>query len=179
VDRPRGPVKYAKKKLRAVQDSALQHGFSTTQEARFPQRELGAEQTGMSFLIVKPAQREALAHLPPHRGGDLRRPCGDRPRQARRRARRAGPARSGRVSPGVARCFQAAPAGLRRLIFGAHVESDGEMVHDFWGEWSQQHGVPRSRPLRGWRRLVPSFLLELVDRHAQRWLGHVQPLSRA
>src|SRR5215211_2583050 len=56
------PMKYAKKNLRDVQDSAVQHGLTMTQEARFPQRDLGAEQTGMNFLIVKPGQREAFAH---------------------------------------------------------------------------------------------------------------------
>ena len=39
-----------------------------------------------------------------------------------------------RVSAGVARSFEAGPGGLQVLIFGPHVESDAEMVHDFWGE---------------------------------------------
>jgi uncharacterized cupin superfamily protein len=55
-------MKYAKKNLRDVQDSAAEHGLSATQEARFPQRDLGAEQTGMNFIIIKPGQREAFAH---------------------------------------------------------------------------------------------------------------------
>lgn len=37
-----------------------------------------------------------------------------------------------RVSPGVTRSFEAGPDGLHVLIFGPHVESDGEMVQDFW-----------------------------------------------
>jgi hypothetical protein len=32
------------------------------------------------------------------------------------------------------RSFQAGPDGLEVLIFGPHVESDSELVHDFWGE---------------------------------------------
>jgi quercetin dioxygenase-like cupin family protein len=39
-----------------------------------------------------------------------------------------------RVSPGVARSFEAGPDGLQVLIFGPRVESDAELVHDFWGE---------------------------------------------
>ncbi len=39
-----------------------------------------------------------------------------------------------RVSPGVVRAFEAGPNGLQVLIFGPHVESDGEMVQDFWSE---------------------------------------------
>ncbi len=53
---------YSKKNLRDLQDMAVQHGLSRTQEARFPGADLGAEQTGMNYLIVKPGQREAFAH---------------------------------------------------------------------------------------------------------------------
>lgn len=38
-----------------------------------------------------------------------------------------------RVSPGVTRSFEAGGDGLEVLVFGPHVEGDGEMVHDFWG----------------------------------------------
>src|SRR5262245_41507175 len=55
-------VGYAKKNLRDVKDMAVQFGFSKTQEARFPRDDLGAEQTGMNFLIIKAGQREAFAH---------------------------------------------------------------------------------------------------------------------
>jgi hypothetical protein len=37
-----------------------------------------------------------------------------------------------RVSPGVARSFDAGPEGLEVLIFGPRVEGDGETVADFW-----------------------------------------------
>jgi hypothetical protein len=37
-----------------------------------------------------------------------------------------------RVSPGVARAFEAGPDGLEVLIFGPHVAADGDMVRDFW-----------------------------------------------
>lgn len=127
-------MKYAKKNLRDVQDSAAQHGLSAAQEARFPQRDLGAEQTGMNFLVVKPGQREAFAHR--HRaaeeiyvviGGTGRVKLDDDLVEL-------GPLDAVRVSPGVARSFEAGPEGLEVLIFGPHVESDSEMVHDFWGE---------------------------------------------
>jgi len=36
------------------------------------------------------------------------------------------------VSPGVTRGFEAVPEGLEVLIFGPRVESDGEIVSDFW-----------------------------------------------
>ncbi|MGO9788333.1 MAG: hypothetical protein ACLP8S_02050 [Solirubrobacteraceae bacterium] len=53
-------MSYAMKNLREVEDSALKHGLSNTQEARFPRELLGAEQTGVNYLIIKPDQRESL-----------------------------------------------------------------------------------------------------------------------
>jgi uncharacterized cupin superfamily protein len=127
-------MKYAKKNLRDVQDSAVQYGLSATQEARFPQRDLGAEQTGMNFLIIKPGQREAFAHR--HQaaeeiyvvlGGGGRVKLDDALVDL-------APLDAVRVSPGVTRSFEAGPDGLHVLIFGPHVESDGEIVEDFWSE---------------------------------------------
>ncbi len=127
-------MQYAKKNLRDVQDSAVQHGLSKTQEARFPQTDLGAEQTGMNFLIVKPGQREAFAHR--HRTAEeiyvvL---AGTGRVKLNEELLELAPLDAVRVSPGVARSFEAGPGGLQVLIFGPHVESDAEMVHDFWGE---------------------------------------------
>ena len=53
---------YGKTNLRDVQDSAAEHGLSAHQEARFARQDLGAEQTGLNFLTIKPGQREAFAH---------------------------------------------------------------------------------------------------------------------
>jgi hypothetical protein len=36
-------MRYAKKNLRSVEDSAVKFGLSETQEARFPRADLGAE----------------------------------------------------------------------------------------------------------------------------------------
>ena len=55
-------MSYAKKNLREVEDFAAGHGLSDHQEARFARGDLGAEQTGLNYLIVKPGQREAFAH---------------------------------------------------------------------------------------------------------------------
>jgi mannose-6-phosphate isomerase-like protein (cupin superfamily) len=125
---------YKKKNLLDVTDSAAQHGLSATQEARFPQRDLEAEQTGMNFLIVKPGQREAFAHR--HRtaeeiyvvlAGAGRVKLDDEFVEL-------GPLDAVRVSPGVARSFEAGAEPLQVLIFGPRVESDSEMVQDFWSE---------------------------------------------
>ena len=118
-------MSYAKKNLRDVEDFAAKHGLSDHQEARFPRGDLGTEQTGLNYLIVKPGQREAFAHRHHDRRGDL---C--RPRRAGRvklddelvelapldavprRAR----ARPGRSKP--------APTDSRCSIFGPRVEGD-------------------------------------------------------
>ncbi|HEY6398114.1 MAG TPA: cupin domain-containing protein, partial [Solirubrobacteraceae bacterium] len=55
-------MSYAKKNLRDVKDMAADHGLSDTQEARFARADLGAEQTGINYLTVKPGRREAFAH---------------------------------------------------------------------------------------------------------------------
>jgi mannose-6-phosphate isomerase-like protein (cupin superfamily) len=126
-------MSYAKKNLRVVEDMAVKHGLSKSQEARFPRADLGAEQTGVNYLIIKPGQREAFAH-----------------RHGKAEEIYVVLAGSGRVklddelvdltaldavrvSPGVTRSFEAGRDGLEVLVFGPHVEGDGEIVHDFWG----------------------------------------------
>jgi mannose-6-phosphate isomerase-like protein (cupin superfamily) len=125
---------YAKKNLREVQDSAAQHGLSKTQEARFPAGDLGAEQTGMNYLIVKAGQREAFAHR--HRTAEeiyvvL---AGSGTVKLDDEVLDLEPLDAVRVSPGTARSFEAGPDGLEVLVFGPHVERDSDMVQDFWGE---------------------------------------------
>ncbi|HEX5468236.1 MAG TPA: cupin domain-containing protein [Gaiellaceae bacterium] len=125
-------MNYAKTNLRAVSDSAAEHGLSDMQEARFPRTDLGTEQTGLNFLTVKPSQREAFAHR--HESaeeiyvvlsGSGRVKLDDDLLDLE-------PLDAVRVSPGVARSFEAGPDGLEVLIFGPHVEGDIEMVDDFW-----------------------------------------------
>ena len=126
-------MSYAKKNLRAVEDSARKHGLSNTQEARFPRADLGMEQTGVSYLIIKPDQREAFAHR--HRqaeevcvvlGGSGRVKLDDELVEVTQLD-------AIRVSPGTTRSFEAGPEGLEVLVFGPRVEGDGEIVADFWG----------------------------------------------
>ncbi len=127
-------MSYTKVNLRAVEDMAVKHGFSEHQEARFPRGDLGAEQTGIAHLVVKPGQREAFAHR--HRtaeeiyvvlAGSGRVKLDDELVDL-------APLDAVRVGPGVARGFEAGEAGLEVLVFGPRVEGDGEMVQGFWGE---------------------------------------------
>ena len=126
-------MKYAKKNLLSVKDSAAEHGLSETQEARFPREDLGAEQTGINFLRVKPSQREALAH----RHGTAEEIYVVLSGAGRVKLDDELVELSAldvvRVSPGVARSFEAGEDGLEVLIFGPRIEGDGEVVPDFWG----------------------------------------------
>ena len=127
-------MSYTKKNLRQVEDSAAQHGLSDYQEARFPRTELGAEQTGLNYLIVKPGQREAFSHR--HRtaeevyvvlAGSGRVKLDDDLVEL-------APLDAVRVGPGVTRRFEAGPDGLEVLVFGPRVEADAEVVPDFWSD---------------------------------------------
>ncbi len=127
-------MSYAKKNLREVEDMAVKHGISDTQEARFPRGDLGAEQTGLNYLIIKPGQREAFAHR--HREAEeiyvvL---AGSGRVKLDHELVDLAPLDAVRVGPGVTRAFEAGHDGLEVLVFGAHVDGDGEMVQDFWAE---------------------------------------------
>ncbi|MGH2886139.1 MAG: cupin domain-containing protein [Solirubrobacteraceae bacterium] len=123
---------YGKANLREIQDSATDHGLSAHQEARFPRRDLGAEQTGIAFLIIRPDQREAFAHR--HRTAEeIYFVIGGAGRvKLNNELVDLVPFDAVRVSPGLARSFEAGSDGLQVLIFGPHVDSDVEMVEDFW-----------------------------------------------
>lgn len=125
-------MSHAKTNLREVEDSARRYGLSDVQEARFAIGDLGAEQTGINYLIIKPNQREAFAHR--HKqaeevyvvlsgGGQVK---------LDRDLVELTPLDAVRVSPGTTRAFQAGSEGLEVLIFGAHHSDDTEMVDDFW-----------------------------------------------
>src|SRR6185312_2334205 len=65
IDGPFGhdhQMSYAIKNLRDVKDVAPDAGFSEVQEARFAYGDLGAEDTGLAFHVVKPGKRQAFAH---------------------------------------------------------------------------------------------------------------------
>jgi len=125
---------YAKKNLRDVTDSAAEHGLSESQEARFPARDLEAEQTGMNFLVVKPGKREAFAHR--HKAAEevyvvL---AGSGKVKLDDELVDLAPMDAVRVSPGVTRAFEAGPDGLEVLAVGARHDGDGEIFPGWWSD---------------------------------------------
>lgn len=125
-------MSFAKRNLRDVEDSAVRFGLSETQEARFPRADLGAEQTGLNYLIVKPGRREAFAHRH-HEAEELYLVLAGSGRvKLDDEIVELEPLDVVRVSPGLTRCFEAGEDGLEVVVFGPHVEGDGETVEGFW-----------------------------------------------
>lgn len=119
---------YVKKNLAEVEDAAAKHGYSEHQEARFPRADLGASDTGLAYLRIKPGRSEPFAHR--HReaeeiilvlAGDGRAELdGEQVELTRLDAVR--------VPPGVTRKLEAGEDGLEVVVFGAHVQGDAEIV---------------------------------------------------
>ncbi len=127
-------MSYTKKNLREVEDAAGKHGLSETQEARFARADLSAQQTGLNYLIVKPERREGFAHRHAQAEEMYVVLAGSGRVKLDQELVELAPLDAVRVGPGVTRCFEAGPDGLEVLVFGPHVEGDGEIVADFWGE---------------------------------------------
>ncbi len=79
--------------LMEIEDSAVKFGFSPALESRFARGALETERVGLSYQRIAPDTRAPFGHHHRSAGGDLRDPGRRRPREARRRDRRAEPAR--------------------------------------------------------------------------------------
>jgi mannose-6-phosphate isomerase-like protein (cupin superfamily) len=123
------------KNLREVEDMAPRFGFDEVQEARFPREDLESESVGLAFHRVKPECRQAFAHRHQHAeeiyvvlSGRGRIKLDDEVRDIQ-------PMDAIRISPEVARAFEAGPDGLELLAFGPRHAGDGEVLSgDFWDQ---------------------------------------------
>lgn len=127
-------TQYAKKNLNEIEDSAVKHGFSETQMARFAGEELGCESIGLALEGVKPGRRQAFGHKHEQDEevyvivkGSGRMRLGDEVIEV-------GELDAIRVAPGLMRAFEADDEGLQILAFGTHHEGDGEIDPGFWPE---------------------------------------------
>lgn len=125
-------MSYSIKNLRAVEDAAVQYGFSDRQEARFARGDLGAEATGLSYHVIKPGQRQPFAHRHEHAEEIYVILSGTGRMKLEDEIIDVGPLDAIRVAPQVARAFEAGAEGLRVLAFGTHHAGDSEMIQDFW-----------------------------------------------
>lgn len=127
-------MSYTIRKLREIEDSAPKFGFAEIQEARFPREELGAEETGLAYHVLRPGRRQGFAHrhvdaeeifVVLSGAGSLK--LDDEVVEVETMD-------AIRIAPAVTRAFEAGPDGLELLVFGPHHEKDGEIVQDFWGD---------------------------------------------
>ncbi len=123
---------FTKKNLREVEDVAVKGGVSDNQEVRFGHGDLDAEQTGVSFQVVKPGKRHAFGHRHEDAeeiyvvlSGTGRVKLDDEIIEV-------APMDAIRISPPVTRQFEADSDALELLVFGPRVEGDAEIVQDFW-----------------------------------------------
>ncbi|MCW3002581.1 MAG: cupin protein [Conexibacter sp.] len=127
-------MSYTIKNLRASEDMAPKFGFDAVQEARFAARDLGAEETGLALMRVKPGQRQAFAHRHEQAEEIYVILSGTGRIKLDDEIRGVAPLDAIRIAPGVARAFEAGDEGIEYLAFGPHHEGDGEiMKEDFWG----------------------------------------------
>jgi mannose-6-phosphate isomerase-like protein (cupin superfamily) len=124
------------KNLRDVDDAAVKGGFSETQEAHFATKDLGAEDTGFSYHVVRSGKRQAFAHRHDEAeevyvviSGTGRVKVDDDVSDIR-------PLDAIRVAPTAVRAFEAGPdADLELLAFGPRHEGDGELITEpFWDD---------------------------------------------
>jgi len=122
---------YTIRNLRSVEDMAVKHGFSETQEARFARGDLEAQDTGVSHHVLHPGKRQPFAHR--HReaeeiyvvlSGSGRIKLDDDVVDI-------GAMDAIRIAPETTRAIEAGPDGIELLAFGPH-HDDAEMVQGFW-----------------------------------------------
>jgi mannose-6-phosphate isomerase-like protein (cupin superfamily) len=127
-------MSYDKKNLQEIDDSAAKFGYSETQESRFAQTALRAEDTGLTYHVVRPGRRQAFAHR--HENAEEIHVVlsGSGHMKLDDEVIDVGPMDAIRVAPGVTRAFEAGPEGLEYLVFGPHHDRDGALVEmtEFW-----------------------------------------------
>jgi mannose-6-phosphate isomerase-like protein (cupin superfamily) len=128
-------MSYTKKNLREVEDLAVKGGFSENQEARFPRDDLKAEETGLSYQVLRPGKRHAFAHRQKEAEEIFVVLSGSGRVKLDDEIVEVGPMDAIRVAPQVGRAFEANSDGLEILVFGPHYDGDAEIIkEDFWGD---------------------------------------------
>lgn len=122
-------MSYTIKNLRQVDDMAPRFGLDSVLEARFPWRDLNAQDTGLAYHVIKPGQRgkahrhEAAEEIYVVINGSGRAVLDGEIIELRHLD-------ALRVAPPVGRAFEAGPEGLELLVFGPHHDSDGEFLEE-------------------------------------------------
>jgi mannose-6-phosphate isomerase-like protein (cupin superfamily) len=127
-------MSYTLKNLREVDDSAPKFGFSETQEARFAHGDLDAQDTGLSYHVVRAGRRQAFGHRHENAEEVYVVLSGGGYMKLDDEILEIGPMDAIRVAPQVSRAFEAGEDGLEVLAFGPRHDGDGELLPDFWAD---------------------------------------------
>jgi mannose-6-phosphate isomerase-like protein (cupin superfamily) len=125
---------YTLTNLSAVEDAAVEGGFSENQEARFANEDLDLETLGVSYQIVKAGKHHAFGHR--HKkaeevyvvlGGSGKIHLDDEEVEVKRLD-------AIRVAPEVTRGFEADSGELELLVFSQKTPGDAEIVEGYFDE---------------------------------------------
>jgi mannose-6-phosphate isomerase-like protein (cupin superfamily) len=120
------------KNLRDTSDSAPKFGFGELGEAHFPREELDATSTGLAYHVLKPNRRSAFGHRHEEAEEVYVVLSGSGRIRLDEEIVEVSALDAIRVSPEVARAWEAGPDGLSLIVFGTRHEGDGEILQDFW-----------------------------------------------
>jgi quercetin dioxygenase-like cupin family protein len=126
------PDRYTHMPLNEVKDSAPEFGYGEIAEARFARNELGAEQTGISHLRLKPGKRLPFGHKHEEAEEIYIVVAGSGRIKLDDEIIEVSELDVIRISPEVARGVEGGPDGIEVIAVGAHHEGDGELLHGWW-----------------------------------------------
>jgi mannose-6-phosphate isomerase-like protein (cupin superfamily) len=122
------------RKLTSVEDMAAKFGFSETHESRFANRDLEAQETGVSHHRLKPNKRQPFGHRHEKAEEVYVVLAGSGRVKLDDEIVEISELDAIRVAPGVTRAFEAGDAGLEYIAFGASHEGDGEIFEGWWAD---------------------------------------------
>lgn len=123
---------YTHKNLSEVKDAAPGFGFGDMGEVRFAKDELDAERTGISHLKLNPWVRMPFAHKHDEAEEIYVVIAGSGLMKMDDEIVEIFELDAIRISPEIARSFEAGPDGISLLAVGARHDGDGEVLQDWW-----------------------------------------------
>ena len=118
--------------LTETADSAPKFGLEEMGEAHFAREELGAQQTGISYQVLKPGKRQAFGHNHDKAEEIYVVLSGSGRDDWMTRSSTSRPSMRFALSRALERAFEAGPEGMEWLAVGAHHDKDGEVIQEFW-----------------------------------------------
>jgi mannose-6-phosphate isomerase-like protein (cupin superfamily) len=123
---------YTLKRLTDVKDSAPEFGLAEVQQARFANKDLEAEATGVSLHRLLAGKRQAFAHRHENAEEIYVVLAGSGRMKLDEQIIAVGALDAIRVAPSVVRAFEAGPEGMELLAFGPRHDGDGELIGQWW-----------------------------------------------